>query len=459
MSENLLIKNGFIDFESNIIQTDILISSGKIEKIAPNIVDINAKIIDATDKYLLPGVIDSHVFFNDPGYTHREDFTTGSKAAIKGGVTTVVDMGSANVPYIKNIDLLNAKFDIIKNKSYCDYVLAALVTADEVDKRQFKDISLLMDSGACGIELYTSTTVSGIKHLDNGHLYELFNQFKNSGYIFIIHSEDFFICDYNIRKFKMKNKNFPKAWSEARPEIAEEIAVSTIMRLAKEFDIRIHFNDISCEKSVKIISEAKKNNVDVTCSTALHYLEFCDEDCDRLGNLSKLIPPLRKKHNNIFLWQSIVKGDIDIVSSSHNPFEYRTEKQFEGSNIWNIYAGTPELEHTLLYLFSEGFLKHRISLNNLNRVLSENPAKRFGISPKKGLLRKGSDADIIILNPKKKHVVEKSKLTSKAGFSIFEGMTFNCAIENTILNGKIVYDINKGILGEISGNYIKRQYI
>jgi allantoinase len=459
MSERLLIKNGFIDIDSNIIQSDVLISSGRIEKISPDIVDITADTIEASGKYIIPGVIDPHVFFNDPGYTHREDFLSGSKAAIKGGITTVLDMGSANVPHIKNIDLLNAKNDVLKDRSYCDFMLAASVTADEVEKRQFKDISLVMDSGASGIELYTSTTISGIKHLDNGHLYELFSQLKNSGYIFIVHAEDFYICDYNIRKFKMKNKNYPKAWTEARPEIAEQIAVSSIIALAEEFELRIHFTDISCERSVGLISQAKANGIDVTCSTAPHYMEFCSEDCDRLGNISKLIPPLRDRHNNMSLWQAIVRGDIDMISSSHNPFELRTEKEFDGSNIWNIYAGTPEVEHLLLYMFSEGFLKHRISLNTLNKVLSGNAAVRFGISPQKGALRKGCDADIVIIDPKKRHIVEKNSLSSKAGFSIFEGMVFNCAVENTILKGNVVYDIKKGIIGSPSGNYIKRQYI
>lgn len=418
------------------------------------------KYYDCKENFLIPGVVDSQVYFNDPGYIHREDFSTGTKAAVKGGVTTIIDMPSTNVPALKNVSLLESKLEIVKNKAYCDYAFFGGMTSEEVEKKQFTDVFELMEAGTCGIEVYMNTTVASYKHLDNGHLLHVMQKFSDTGFIIIIHAEDFNICDYNTKIFKLKNKNYPKAWAEARPDIAEEISVNNALIMAKEFNVKLHFVNISCEKAVLSIQKAKENGLDVTCETHPAYLQFNEEDINKFGNISKLTPPLRKKHDNVALWRAINDGTIDMIGSSHCPYEYNTEKEFDGSNIWNVYSGTPEIEYLLLYLFSEGYLKHKISLDKLIEILCKNPAKRFGLYPIKGSIKVGAHADFVIINKNETFTVKKDEMYSKAKYTLFDHSKFNCRIENTFLRGEKVYDINDGISSENPlGEFIKRRYL
>jgi len=196
--------------------------------------------------------------------------------------------------------------------------------------------------------------------------------------------------------------------------------------------------------------------MDITCETNPHYLEFTTGDIDRFGNLSKITPPLRTKEDRIFLWQAINSGLVDIVSSNHTPFEYSTEKDFDGANIWNTYSGTPETEFLLPYMFSEGYKRHRIDLTRLVQVLCENPAKRFGLFPKKGTISVGADADFAILDPSKRLSVKKEEMTSKAKYTLFDNRNFDGIVDRTVIRGNIIYADDRGLVKERQGRYIKR---
>ncbi|MGM0607927.1 MAG: dihydroorotase [Candidatus Muiribacteriota bacterium] len=459
MDQALILKNALVPFANNLKKKDILCLNGLISDISDNIEKAGAEIINCKEKILIPGVIDSYVNFSDPGYTHREDFSTGSLSAVAGGVTTVIDSSSSNIPIVKNPELFKAKQDIIENKSYCDYAFFGGITADEVEKKQLGDAVLLGEKGVCGLEVSMNTNVSTFRHLDNGHLMDVMKSLSNTGYLLIIKPEDFNICDYNIKIFKLKNKNYPRAWCEAKPAIAEEIALETALKLALETNNRIHISNISLAKSVEIIKNYKKRGVDVTCDTNPYYLEFCQEDVNRLGNLSKVTPPFRSPVDRISLWSSISHGWVDIVTSSHTPFEYSTEKDFDGANIWNIYAGTPETQFLLPYMFSEGYLKNKISLKNLIKVLCENPAVRYGLYPEKGGFKKGAFADFALINPDEKTYVKKENIKSKSNFSIFENKTFNCSVDYTIMRGKVIFDKKNNKIAEKEGRFFYRQYI
>ncbi len=456
MADRLLLKNAHVFYKNSLRKLDIYCEGGVIIEVATDIKITDAQVLDLSNKYVLPGAIDSHVHFNDPGFIHREDFFTGSKASLKGGITTVIDMPSSNIPQVKNIELLNAKLDIIREKSNCDFSLFGGVTQDEVEKKQLQETIRLYDEGVCGIKLFMSTSNPAFKHLNNGHLLETIKHFSNTGMLLVIHAEDFDICDYNIRVSKLKNRNYPLAWVEARPAKAEINAVQTAITLAKDHNIRLHFVHISTKKALEEIKLAKKHGMDITCETNPYYLEFTQDDIDKFGNLSKITPPLRSREDRISLWQGINSGHIDTLSSNHSPYEYHTEKEFDGANIWNVYSGTPETEFLFPYMFSEGFLKHRIDLIKLVDTLCVNPSKRFGLYPKKGLIQIGSDADFVVIDPEKEMIVKNENMASKSKFTLFDNFTFKGLFEKTFLRGNLVYTSEQGLIKERSGRYIKR---
>ncbi|MFW5782764.1 MAG: dihydroorotase, partial [Candidatus Muiribacteriaceae bacterium] len=315
MSERLLLKSGICIVSGILKKRDILCEDGIISEIAENITDTECEVIDCTGRYVMPGAIDSHVYFNDPGYNHREDFYTGTKAALRGGVTTVIDMPSANIPATRNVDLLQSKLAMISKKANCDFALCGGVTADDIEKKQWDDIAQLLRAGVCGLEVYMNTNMPSFNHVDNGQLLELMSRLSDAGYIFLLHAEDFEICDYNIRIARMKNRNYPKAWSEARPPIAEEIAFQTSLAMAHEHNIRLHYINVSSEKAMNVVKRGKQEGLNITCSTTPVYLEMNENDLNTLGNMSKVIPPIRTKKDNTALWMGINSGIVDIICS------------------------------------------------------------------------------------------------------------------------------------------------
>ncbi|MFA5478428.1 MAG: amidohydrolase family protein [Candidatus Muiribacteriota bacterium] len=458
MANNILLKNALIPYGNNLVLRDILCLDGVIVQISNSINKENIPVLNCNNNILIPGGIDSNVNFCDPGFTHREDFETGTIAAVNGGITTVVDYSSSNVSIIKNIELATGKIQLIEPKAWCDFAIIGGISADEVEKKQLANYNELNQNGICGVEFFTCTNVANFRHLSNGQILDTLKYLSGSGVIFCVHAEDFEICDWNARIFKFKNKNYPKAWCESRPDLAEKISVSNVLAMAAETGARIHFLNISTTKALEIIKQAKASGVDVTCETNPYYLEFTEEDTSRLGNNSKLTPPLRKSGDRINLWKAISDGVVDIISSSHIPYEYHTEKNFEGATIWNIYSGTPETQFLLPYLISEGYLKNRLSLNDIIKTVCKNPARRFGFYPKKGSLTVGSDADFTIINVNEKTNVKTEMLKSKSKFSIFDGYTFNCRVEKVVLRGNIIFSHNAEEIEQTnSGIYIKRQ--
>lgn len=432
---DIVIRNGNVVFDEKVIVADIAISDGKIKQIASKLENISAKnIIDARGLHLFPGLIDSHVHFNEPGRTDWEGFETGSKSLAAGGVTTYFDMPLNSHPptTTKNGFLLKDK--LAAEKSVVDYRLwGGLVPTN------LNDLEELSHCGVIGFKAFMSNSgIDDFQSSDDGTLFAGMKKIAELDSIFAVHAESDVITE-NLAKM-IKEKNYTaKAFSEARPIYSEMEAVNRILAYSKATACKLHIVHISSSKVLQPILAAKQEGIDVTVETCPHYLSLTIDDLEELGAIAKCAPPLRTQDEMEALWIAIKKGQIDIIGSDHSP----SLTSMKSGSIGEAWGGISGCQSTLSILLEEGHWKRNISLSTIAKMTSTNPAKRFGLYPKKGAITVGCDADIAIVNIHEKYTLLKEDLLYKNKHSPYIGKTFRGKVKLTISNGNIVYSEQK----------------
>jgi len=237
----------------------------------------------------------------------------------------------------------------------------------------------------------------------------------------------------------------------SRSEPAEQNAVAQVVGLAKQIGARVHVVHLASGAGAQLIGWAKSVGIDITAETCAHYLMFTHEDFKKMGSLIKCAPVVKEGSDRATLWQLLSDGVIDFLASDHAPCPLKEKKT---DNAWRAYGGMPGVQILLPFIFSEGFKKNRISLARLIEITSANAAKRFGLYPKKGRLASGSDADIVIIDPKKSWTVSNKNMLSKGRWTPFTGRKFEGRIEYTILRGKIVYSHKRGVSRRPTGRWV-----
>ena len=392
--------------------------------------------IHALGKWVLPGVIDSHVHsLSHPG----EGFLNATRSACAGGVTTIVDMPVDRPKGIGTPEALKKKIGMVEAESFVDVALLGLVKNETLD-----NIARLKAEGVCGFKLALfETDPDRFPRVHDGHLLEAFSIIKETGLTAGVHAENDEIIQRLIDRYIKEGKTFPRAHCETRPEVSETESVLKGLEIARAAGVRFHLYHISCSRSIDLARAYREEGCPVTAETCPHYLIFSEEDMDRLGSRLRINPPLRAKAELERLWRQIQEGRIDCISSDHAPWPV---EQKDRPSIFENSSGAPGVETLLPILFSEGVAKERISIFTLSRVLMENPARIFGLYPRKGSLAPNSDADIVILDPQKEWTVSAQNLHSNAGWTPYEGMEITGKVETTIVRGKVVFHE-----GEITG--------
>lgn len=452
-----IITGGMVYYNGKLENLDILIEKESIIGIGRFSTE-GKEIIDATGLIVLPGGIDMHVHFNDPGFTHREDFETGSKAAISSGITTVVDMPCTSIPQIKNRESLLIKLDSIKNKSFCDYALYGGITGDMVRDSNFNDLIELHNEGVIGFKIYGYSSAPYYENLSYGEMYELFKFLKKEDILFTIHAEDFSIIEHFMEKTK-KDKNLKggEAWIKARPYIAEPISIWNSSRLIKDTNLRLHIAHLSTSEGAKIVKERKNEGVKISCEVTPHHLLLTYDDLIENPILVKTSPPVRCYENRELLWKYLENGTIDSVASDHFSGEWSSEKNKE--NIFDIASGISGIDTIFPLIFSEGVMKKRITIKRFVEIISENPAKILKISKNKGAIETGKDADLVFIDLKRKWKIRGEKFYSKGKYTPFENYEISGKVVKVFLRGEIAFDENKGFLVESGyGKWIKRDF-
>lgn len=387
-----------------------IVSIKKIPPAASETIDVNGKLV-------LPGLIDAHVHFRDPGLTFKEDFFSGSAAAAAGGFTTVLDMPNT-VPPTNTPQTLNEKIKIGRGKSLVDFGLHASVA-------NLSDIKELSEYQPASFKIFMDL-------MDHDFLMEAFSKINevSGDHLISLHAEDPQIVNQCTEKMKMKGSS-PELYAEARPPQAEIEAVASAISLAKKFNQKIHFCHISTKKSLKLTNEAKNEGLKITSEITPHHLFLDSSYLKKYGNLAKTNPPLRDKENRLTMDNL---PQIDIIGTDHAPHTLQEKKK----NVWNAPPGIPGLETTLPLMLTQ-LNQGKITVDDIKRLLCENPAKIFNI-PNKGFIREGMDADLVVVDLKKENIVDPANFQSKAKYSPFEGFHVQGVPVMTLVRGQKVME-------------------
>jgi dihydroorotase len=430
MSERTLIQNISIVNEGRISVADVLIDGGLIQKVGKIEPDAAAKKIDGSGKYLLPGIIDGQVHFREPGLTHKADLYTESKAAVAGGVTSFIDMPNT-VPNVLSMEILNEKYRIAAEKSIANFGFFLGVNGDNLDEIIRLDKSKLLAVSDDGLYF----TKKGNLLADNPQILE--KLFANCKSIIAIHSEMEQIIEENEEHFREKyGEDVPVACHPLiRSERACYEATKRAIALANKYGARLHILHLSTEVETHLfrndIPLTKKN---ITTEVSVHHLWFSDKDYDRLGKLIKWNPAIKTEKDKKGLMAALLDDRIDIVTTDHAPHTLE-EKQ---KPYFQSMSGAPIVQHSLPIML-EFFKQGQISLEKIVEKMCHNPATLYGIE-KRGFVREGYFADLVIVDLDSAWTVSKENILSKCGWSPLEGTTFRSKVTHTFVNGNLVFE-------------------
>ena len=433
MKNSILIKNGRIINEGKIYQSDIYIEDEIIKEISSS---ISPKLsdtitIDAEDNYIIPGLIDDQVHFREPGLTHKGDIYTESRAAVAGGITSFLEMPNT-IPQTITQDKLKEKFTIASKKSIANYSFMFGGTNDNINEILKLD---LKEVPALKIFLGSST---GNMLLDN--LEALEEIFLKSNLPIAVHCEDENTIRENLKLYTdIYGENIPiKFHSKIRNEEACYLSSSMAIDLAKKTGARLHVFHLSTKKETDLFS----NSIDlkdkkITAEVWIHHLTFSEDDYEKYGTRIKWNPSIKSLVDQDALWDALNDDRIDIIATDHAPHTYE-----EKSNEYlNCPSGGPLVQHSLVAVL-EGYHNNKIKLEKIVQKMCHNPAILYEIE-KRGFIKEGYYADIVIFNLNNPWTVNKGNILYKCGWSPFEGNTFRSRISYTIVNGNIVYNNGK----------------
>lgn len=460
---DLIIKNAVVPQGDRKVETNILVKDGKVAGYLDNVDGISAsETMDAKGNLVVPGCIDPHTHFMEPGFEHRENFSTGSRSAAAGGVTTFIDMPCCSKPSVRSGDSFNAKHEPIKDKAYVDYAFWGGMTGEDVREDQLDNIYPQIDEGVVAFKVYMTPSVPTFPRVEDAEMLEIFDKVAQTGLPIGVHAENYNICTFYSEKLEKEGRTDGPAWAEARMALAEKVAIELTISMAEATGARLHIVHMSTKEGVQLVREAKARGVKVTAETCPHYLVLNAQDAmTERGSFAKIAPPLRETEDNISHWQGLADGTIDFVGTDHAPYEIETEKDAPGSTIWNTFPGIPGVETMVPILVSEGLNKGRLSLSRFVEVTSRNAAIHYGIYPKKGSMELGADADFTIIDLDREYTIDEKKSETMAKYNPLHGLELKGKPVQTIVRGKLVYDEdNGGIVGDQGyGEYIKRQSI
>ena len=430
---SILIKNAQIVNEGSIINRDLLIEGKKISNIDSSISVKNntTKVIDADGKFLMPGMIDDQVHFREPGLTHKANISTESRAAIAGGITSFIEMPNT-IPNATTIIELNKKFDIASNTSYANYSFMFGGTNDNLD-----EILKVDPKKVAALKLFLGSS-TGNMLVDNPKVLE--EIFSKTDLLIAVHCEDEQTIRFNTNKYKKQfGDDIPiKMHPVIRSEESCYLSSSRAIELAKKTGARLHVFHLSTAKEMLLFSNNQSlMDKKITAEVCIHHLWFSDEDYESKGTLIKWNPAVKKSSDRQALWDALLNDKIDVIATDHAPHTLD-----EKSNSYlKAPSGGPLVQHAVVALM-ESYQKGRISLEKLVEKMCHNPAILFQIE-KRGFVREGYYADLILVDPNDPWTVNKNNILYKCGWSPFEGVTFNSKITHTFLNGSLVYHNNK----------------
>jgi allantoinase len=429
----LLISGGLLVDELSVRRADVLVQDGRVQAILPpDHGQAAADVIDATGLHVLPGIVDAHVHFNEPGRTDWEGFVTGTTAAAASGITTVCDMPLNCHPPTLDARALALKRSAIVDHALIDYAFWGGVVPDSLEH-----LKQLKREHVVGVKAFLCDSgLAEYPHLDEFSQLETMQACADLGLLLALHAEDAAETGRLGQQARAEGRHEALDWAHSRPPSTELDAVRRSLELAAETGAKLHFVHISTGAAARLIAQARATGQDVSVETCPHYLCLDESDLKQLGTFGKCAPPLRSRAEVEDLWQALLDGAIDWIASDHSPCPPSMK---ETDDIWSAWGGLGGVQTFLPALLTEAVHGRGVSLPKLVSLTAGNPAKRLGLYPRKGMLEPGSDADIVLLDLQKKWTLDQRDLRTRWPVNPFVGREFTGQVHATLVRGTVVW--------------------
>ena len=429
---DLIVRGGSIVTPEGVERADLGIFDGRFVKIAAEIGDAAAAVVDATGRFVFPGIIDAHVHFNEPGRTDWEGIATGSAALAAGGGTAFFDMPLNSEPPVLDAARLREKRALAEEKSCVDFALWGGLTPLNLDK-----LAALRDAGAIGLKAFMSSSgIESFPRVDSAVLREGMKRAAKLGLLVAVHAEDEALAAKFTAQQQARGRADARAWLESRPVEVELEAIRIALELAGETGCALHIVHVSSPEGVGLIDEARAQRVDATAETCPHYLLLNDRDAMRIGPSAKCAPPIRDEKRRRRMWTELRAGRIQTVGSDHSPAPAELK---EAPDFFSIWGGIAGVQHGFQLLLSESASTKEDDLPRLAAVLARNVARRFRLDGHKGLLAEGRDADFCVIEFSDERKIAADELWTRHRLSPYIGRKSRARIIDTYVRGSAIY--------------------
>ncbi|MCO5092149.1 dihydroorotase family protein [Bosea sp. (in: a-proteobacteria)] len=427
---DLVVAGGTLMTAGGAVEAGIGIHEGRIAAWLSPGLEVDARErIDATGRFILPGVVDAHVHFRDPGLVHKEDFQTGSAAAAAGGVTTVMVMPTDD-PLTLTPDDFEAKRRLAEGRIHVDVALQAALVADT------DHVAALADLGAVSFEAFLGDIPSSLLMPDMGRFQAALEAVATAGSVLGVSAADDGVIALALAGVRKDPQAGGLGFFRSRPPLSETVGVAKACAVARQVGGRMHFRQMSCAESTLLLEQARACVPGLSAEVTPHNLLLTQDEIVRQGPFAKVLPPLRQPDDLAALWRALKRGVIDIVATDHAPHAPE-EKKAGLDDIWQAPGGFPGVQ-TLLPLLLDAVAAHHISWADLVRIACEMPARLFGLYPRKGHLAPGADADLVIVDPARAMTIRNEDQLSKAGITPFAGRAVRGTPVLSLLRGRVL---------------------
>lgn len=447
---DLIIRGGTVVTHEGVAVTDVGVADGKIVAVGAKLGGAAREEIKADGLHIFPGVIDSHVHFNEPGREDWEGIETGSQALVAGGGTMFFDMPLNAHPPTCDAASFDEKAGLAAEKSYADFALwGGLVPGN------LHCLEQLAERGVIGFKAFMSNSgIEDFSRVDEAVLKEGMKRAAKLGKVVAVHAESEVITSELAKRAQDKNKTSIRDYLDSRPIYAELDAIHKAIQLAGETKCALHIVHVSSGAGVALIASAQKQGVDVTCETCPHYLVLTEEDVEKLGAVAKCAPPLRAKSAQEVLWRYLENGFVNTIGSDHSPSPPEMKRD---QNFFKVWGGISGVQHTLPLLIAEcGMRSAELggALALIARLTSFNVAERFKLPKTKGRIEVGADADLALVDLKTQFTVRAEDLWYRHRQSPYVGRALTGRVVRTILRGNTIFDGGR-VMSRPTGQLVK----
>ena len=450
---DLAVVNGLVFIEGGFRKADVGIQDGKFALVgAPGSLPEAKRTIDAAGKYVLPGGIDTHVHYRDPGHAERETFQVGTRAAAAGGCTTFFEH-PISIPPQYNAEILHNRLDLCKKGSCVDYCFYGAAG------REFpEEIVPLSKEGVVAYKTFLhqapegrDAEFKGLTSANNAELMRALEEVKKTGLPLAAHAEDNELVTGNIKRLRAEGRTYPLAHCESRPPIVEVEAIAKMLRFGKETGCPVELVHVSTCGAMELAKKAKQEGQTVYVETCPHYLLLDESYVEKYGAYAKCNPALRKKEEIDKLWDYVNDGTVDFIGSDHSPYLV-SEKEKSPDDIFVAPSGFPGIDLRLPLMLTEA-KKGRVSMERVVELLCVNPAKCFHIFPQKGTISAGADGDLVIVDMNKEYEFDAKNSYSQARdiMKVFQGWKLGCSVDYTVVRGRVV--VENGVVDESAAGW------